>query len=185
MIAQVKENQKTLLRDCERTAERAAPVGTHVSRNKGRNRKERRTVRVFNTLRWFEKKTRAAWGRYIAAVIQVKRVRREFDAKRKAWTVSKEEAYYVATTFLTAKEAAAAIRRHWWIENKNHYVRDVSLGEDKSRIRVNPDRFVKLRSIALNIMRLNKVKNVGHEWYENVLSLEKVLTYHHLFCFRV
>jgi predicted transposase YbfD/YdcC len=37
-----------------------------------------------------------------------------------------------------ARKAADAVRRHWAIENKQHYTRDVTLCEDASRIRRNP-----------------------------------------------
>ncbi|VAX37316.1 hypothetical protein MNBD_UNCLBAC01-53, partial [hydrothermal vent metagenome] len=70
-----------------------------------------------------------------------------------------------------------AIRNHWSIENSNHYVRDVSMNEDKSRIRINSDIFARLRSFALNIMRSNDVKNIGAEMYGNALNLDNVLNY--------
>ena len=34
-----------------------------------------------------------------------------------------------------AKRLAGLVREHWGIENKLHYVRDVTLGEDASRVR--------------------------------------------------
>jgi predicted transposase YbfD/YdcC len=37
---------------------------------------------------------------------------------------------------LPAETFASAIRNHWAIENRNHWVRDVTLAEDASR---NPD----------------------------------------------
>ena len=39
---------------------------------------------------------------------------------------------------LPAEIFASAIRGHWAVENENHWVRDVTLAEDASRIRVNP-----------------------------------------------
>ena len=47
------------------------------------------------------------------------------------------------------------------IENRNHYVRDVSCDEDKSRIRDNPGIMARARSFALNIMRKNGITNVA------------------------
>lgn len=181
MIVQVKENQKKLLRSCEETAVRGSAADVWVSREpKGRNRKERRTVRVFHTLRHFSAPVKAQWSRYVDAVIEVTRVKKTFDTALKAWTKHTEVAYYVATAVLSARVCGEAIRRHWWIENTNHYVRDVSLNEDASRIRVNPDRMVVMRSFALNALRANRVKNVKQTLYENALSLEKLLTYEKL-----
>lgn len=180
MIVQVKENQKKLLRSCEETARRAQAADVWVSRNRGRNRKEKRVVRVFNTLRHFAAPVRAQWNRYVDAVIEVTRVKKTFDTALKVWKKHSEVAYYVATTQLAARVCGAAIREHWWIENKNHHVRDVSLHEDASRIRVNPDRMVVMRSFALNTLRANGVKNVKRALFENALSLEKLLTYEKL-----
>jgi hypothetical protein len=49
-------------------------------------------------------------------------------------------------------------------------VRDVTLGEDQSRIRTNPHIFAKLRSFALNILRYNQVDNVSLELFENSMN---------------
>jgi len=38
----------------------------------------------------------------------------------------------------SAIEFAKRIRGYWGVENKVHYVRDVTQGEDKSRIRTTP-----------------------------------------------
>jgi predicted transposase YbfD/YdcC len=67
--------------------------------------------------------------------------------------------------------------QHWGIENKNHYVRDVSLQEDASRIRKNPYNLSVLRSTAMNILRKNKVLNIKGELYENSLHWTKVFSY--------
>ena len=120
---------------------------------------------------------KTGWNGLIGCVIEVTRVKRAFDTKTKSWNKSVEVAYYVGTSLFSAIVCANAIREHWWIENKNHYVRDVSMNEDWSRIRTNPDKVVILRSIALNALRANGVKNVQRTLFENCLSLEKLLSY--------
>ena len=110
-------------------------------------------------------------------MIKVQRYRQLFDTKTKAWKNSDETSFYISTIVLTAQEFCLAIRNHWGIENRNHYVRDVTLGEDKSRIRTNPHIFAKLRSFALNILRHNQVDNVSLELFENAMNLDKVLNY--------
>jgi len=80
----------------------------------------------------------------------------------------------------TAPEFAKIIRNHWGIENSNHYVKDVSMSEDSSRIRNNPSVFAKLRSFTLNTMRANKVSNIRTELYLNCCNIENLLKYQYL-----
>jgi hypothetical protein len=61
---------------------------------------------------------------------------------------------------LPAETFASAIRGHWAVENENQWVRDVTLAEDASRIRVNPGVMARLRSQALNIARANGVETL-------------------------
>ncbi|MCK5491576.1 MAG: transposase [Candidatus Omnitrophica bacterium] len=108
---------------------------------------------------------------------KVERRREVFDTKAKKWKNSDETSFYISTTILSAKEFCVAIRNHWGIENSNHYVRDVSMNEDKSRVRINADIFARLRSFALNIMRSNGVENISSQMYGNALKLDNVLNY--------
>lgn len=55
----------------------------------------------------------------------------------------------------TAREFGSIIRGYWGVENKVHYVRDVTQGEDGSRIRTNPlpQIFAIDRNFTLNLYR--------------------------------
>ena len=68
---------------------------------------------------------------------------------------------------MQAEPAGKEVRGHWAIENSNHYVRDVTMGEDASRIRKNPGVFARIRSFAANILRKNptgkSVSQMRHE----------------------
>jgi predicted transposase YbfD/YdcC len=151
-IVQVKENQKMLFNDCLNiSATRRSLEIYDEPLNKSRNRIEQRTIHVFDSPAIGDKDK---W-QLVKAVIKVERKREIFDTKSKCWKRSDEISFYIATVSLSAKEFSGAIRSHWGIENSNHYVRDVSMGEDKARIRVNPHIFSMLRSFALNIMRIN------------------------------
>ena len=78
---------------------------------------------------------------------------------------------------LTAAQSAQIIRNHWGIENRLHYVRDVTLKEDASRIRRNPGIFALLRSFALNLLRFNGITNISLGLYDNALDFDRLLTY--------
>lgn len=181
VILQVKGNQKKLLENCQKATKKIEATDKYTSREKSRNRIETRKVEIYNnSLKYFTRNIRKQWGKYIKTIIKVKRTRKEFDAKTKKWKKSFEQSYYISTIELTAKESAKAIRGHWAIENRNHCVKDISMNEDKSRIRIQPDLFARLRSFALNVMRVNEVENVSQELYKNALNIERLFSYNKL-----
>jgi predicted transposase YbfD/YdcC len=63
---------------------------------------------------------------------------------------------------LTAKQALAAVRGHWQIENKLHWSLDVAFREDDSRLRAEnaAENFGVVRHVALNLLR-NVASKVG------------------------
>jgi hypothetical protein len=82
----------------------------------------------------------------------------------------------VANAMTTAAEAAEATRGHWGIENRLHYTRDVTMGEDASRIRCNPGVFARLRSFAYNILKANRIGTLAQDRYRAALAgLERLL----------
>lgn len=174
VIVQVKGNQKTLLNDCRVTAATRTPEQRYEEPlTKVRNRIERRAVEVFPTQ---EIKDSQKWA-LVNAIVKVTRHREVFNTRTKSWKTSDEISFYVSTIVLSAQDFCQVIRSHWGIENSNHYVKDVAMGEDQSRIRTNPHLFAKLRSFALNIIRANKVQNVSLELFNNCMNLENILNY--------
>jgi len=123
---------------------------------KAHGRIEQRTTEVYKNFI----ATDEDWKALLKELIVVKRSRETFDTKKKCWLDSSEISYYVSDVSLSAKLYNTAIREHWGVENKNHYVRDNTMGEDKSRIRINPINVATLRSTAMNVLRKNKVKNM-------------------------
>ena len=97
------------------------------------------------------------------------------SAKTGLWQRSTETALYLATTAISAVRAASAIRDHWTIENTSHYSRDVTLGEDRSRIRTNPGVFARLRSFAFNILKANRTDTLSQDRYRAGLAGVKKL----------
>jgi predicted transposase YbfD/YdcC len=134
--------------------EKARPLSgvQTVDQNK-RNRHETRIVGVFDAA---EAMRESEWEPYVAAVIQVERTVHAAVGATGLWRSSSETSFYLSNRPIDADAAARAIRKHWGIENKLHYVRDVTLGEDASRIRKNPGVFARIRSFAYNILRFNQ-----------------------------
>ena len=117
------------------------------------------------------------WYAHFCTLIEIQRHTEVFDTRRPDGVLRQETAYYVSTVTLSAADAAHAVRAHWGIENRLHYVRDVTLGADASRIRRNPGLFALLRSFALNLSRFNGVSNISLALYGNALNLDRLLAY--------
>ncbi|MBK1665763.1 hypothetical protein CKO38_14445 [Rhodospirillum rubrum] len=69
------------------------------------------------------------------------------------------------------------IREHGGIENRNHWVRDVTCGEGASRTRDDLDIIARTRSVTLNILRKNDVTNVAQALWAGSLNLDYILAY--------
>lgn len=74
-----------------------------------------------------------------------------------------ETRFYIASFIESAEQFARRIRGYWGVENKVHYVRDVTQGEDRSRIRMHnlPQSFAVARNFALNLYRSNAFSNMA------------------------
>ena len=110
-------------------------------------------------------------------VIRVKRLTLMRRAKDGMWERREDISFYVCSAPVSAKKSAEAIRGHWGVENKNHYVGDVAMLEDASRNRTNPGIFARARGFALNILRSNGEKNIADALWRNALNLNRPLAY--------
>lgn len=171
---QVKGNQPGLLRHCEHIAATAAPIVTADSRDLARNRQEDRRVEVYAPGAALDN---GEWAPLIAAIVRVTRFTLIRAAATGLWKQRAETAFYASSVMLPAEIFARAIRGHWAVENENHWVRDVTLAEDASRIRVNPGVMARLRSQALNIARANGVGNIAQALWSGAIDPAVTLSY--------
>jgi len=159
LIAQVKANQPALHHAVAALCDTAAPLDRACTTDKKRrSRDETRLVEVFAPA---DSLADTEWAGYVQAVIRVTRDVLHRSAATGMWRATSETALFVSDIILPAAACAKAIREHWSIENRLHYVRDGSFAEDASRIRCNPGIFARLRSFAANILRFNQVRNVS------------------------
>lgn len=76
---------------------------------------------------------------------------------------SVERRYYLSSLPLDVELFARAVRGHWGVENKLHWVLDVCFREDQSRVRTGyaAENLATLRRLALNLLKREKTKKRG------------------------
>ena len=69
--------------------------------------------------------------------------------------ISSERRYYLSSAKLSAKQFAAAVRAHWHVENRLHWVMDVVFHDDLMRLRTanGPANMAAVRHMSLNLIR--------------------------------
>jgi hypothetical protein len=99
---------------------------------------------------------------YLAQVFCIHRYTTDLNGKE-----LRSESAYGVTSLTTDKAKAAEIlnfnRHHWSIENKVHWVRDVTFDEDRSRIRkkAGPHVMASLRNLAISTLRMAGADNIA------------------------
>ncbi len=156
----VKDNQPALLADIRLVFEHAAVLADTISETRSSTmhgeRIEDRQLWTSTALVGY-----ADWP----GLQQVMKLERTVTNKRTR-PVRQEVAY--AVTSLPPPRAAARHllqlwRDHWHIENKLHYVRDVTFDEDRSQVRTGyiPQVMAAFRNLAISILRLLDYTNIA------------------------
>jgi predicted transposase YbfD/YdcC len=154
----VKLNTSRLWEDLDALDWNAVPV-QHETREKGHGRREHRTIQVMDAPAHIRR--RFPHARQVALIERyVTRTTRVRKGKRWIRTQVKSAVAVFIITSLDAREAAphhlaCYVRGQWTIENKVHYVRDVTYREDSSRVRTGPKPRIMatLRNLAIGLIR--------------------------------
>lgn len=156
-ILTVKANQPTLHAQLAALPWRAVPQATRDT-DRGHGRREIRTLKALTV------QTPGGLGfPHAAQALQIRRRKRRLDQPKRFTT----ETVYAITSLNVHQarpaELSAWIRGHWSIENKLHWVRDVTYDEDRSQIRTRtgPQVMAALRNAAIGILRLAGVTNIA------------------------
>ena len=151
-IAALKGNQPALFKDVKTNF---IPDSTVSLINKGHGRIEKRRVSICqspNDIRFWPG---------LKTIIRVQSERQTI--RHNHIEVQNETRYYISSLSTTAQEFSERIRGYWGVENKVHYVRDVTQGEDASRIRTKPlpQIFAIARNFTLNLYRSQMFENMA------------------------
>lgn len=87
-------------------------------------------------------------------------------------TESIEKRYFISSAKLSATRLLSTVRAHWGIENKLHWVLDVSFNEDGNRIENNgQENLATARKIALTLLKEEKTKlSIKRKIFKSALS---------------
>lgn len=175
-IFQVKKNQIKLYESARKFFSEMKITNEFIEENQGHNRKEKRIYQVLGVEGNIEEKYLFS---DMQSIIHVISYRQEKDREETC-----EDRYYISS--LKESELSViseSIRSHWHIENKLHYVLDVTLKEDESRITnlVGAENMLLFRRAVLSLLRQVKTKDtipcmlinaaLSDEYRSNIMSM--------------
>lgn len=150
-VLTVKANQKALYARLK--ALPWAKIPGHTRTQHGHGRRATRTIKVADVPAWIE----------FTGATQIAQLRRTATRKGKR-TV---EVVYLVTSADAATASpevlATWIQGHWEVENRLHWVRDVTFDEDRSQVRTGnaPRVMASLRNTAITLLRIHGHKNIA------------------------
>jgi predicted transposase YbfD/YdcC len=149
-IFTVKGNRGYLL--CKLTGLPWTSGTSHTSTDSGHGRREQRTIEVLPV----------PPGVKFPHAAQVFRLHRHVTCTTTG-TVYTETVHGITSLDTSPEQLAGHIRGHWHIENRLHWVRDVTYGEDASRIRTGnaPRVMAGLRNLAISTLRIAGHNNIA------------------------
>jgi predicted transposase YbfD/YdcC len=169
-VFQVLENQPNLFAALNALAWRQVPIAARTE-DRDRGRREVRTIQVIDAA----DHVRELFP-YVTQVFLIERRITEADQS------TYQAVLYV--TSLTATQAGPAdllayVRTHWTIENRVHWVRDVTFGEDASRVRTGnaPRVMAAFRNLAISLLRLAGTTNIAAALRYNARDDRRVLNH--------
>jgi predicted transposase YbfD/YdcC len=149
----LKGNQSTLCDDVQTFFEKP-PTSTHFEiaeqTDKGHGRIEIRRCKVTEDIDWL-RALHPQWHR-LTSIVEIESIR-EIKGKQ---TIEKR--YYISSLTANAHKVLHAVRHHWGIENKLHWVLDMTYGDDQSRIRKGnaPENMAIIKKVSINLIRAIK-----------------------------
>ena len=132
----------------------AAALQEFVTVEKDHGRLETRRYYQSDQLDWLEDKPKWEGLRSVGLVESIREINGQASVERR---------YFLSSLELDVKTFARAVRGHWGVENKLHWVLDVCFREDQSRARAGhaAENLATLRRLALNLLKRETTKKRG------------------------
>lgn len=121
----------------------------HKTVNKGHGRIEIRECYTFNPHQWSDYFRSLDKWKGLQSVVMVHSQRHVGDK------ITNDVRFFISSSPSNAKATLNAVRLHWEIENKLHWVLDIAFREDDSRVRIGhaSENMAVIRHMALNLLR--------------------------------
>lgn len=151
----MKDNQPTLKQDIAAIWDGAPlPPPQAIQESKHGNRRELRCLWVSDLLVGY-----SDWP-HLAQVCRLERLVRVKGRKTRdvAYAITSLPAHRA-----TPQELLALWRGHWGIENRSHWVRDVTFDEDRCQVRTGaaPQVLTAFRNLVISLLRLDHQQNIA------------------------
>ena len=183
----LKANRPVLFGDVEAffADPQASPLDTLETTDADHGRIEIRRHAVCHDIDWLFSNRRYADEPNFPHLATIARVETEVERNGK---IEREKRYYLSSATLDAKTFARAVRAHWGIENRLHWVLDVVFHDDLARLRSGhgPENMAVVKHMAMNLVRKpkdrhslktrRKLANLSHDYLENLLRQKTPLT---------
>ena len=150
----LKDNWSALAAEVERFFAEAepAPLARHQTVDNDHGRLEIRRHAVCHDVQWLisDRRFPGEWRFKDLAMIAMVEAETE-----RAGKTSIERRYYLSSASLSATQFASAVRAHWHVENRLHWVMDVVFHDDLMRLRTRngPANMAAVRHMSLNLIR--------------------------------
>ena len=147
----VKANTPTMYRELKKLPWKDVPA--HTTTTSGHGRRVTRTIKVIDVPDWIE----------FFGAVQVAQLRRTVTTK----TSRTVEVVYLITSAdhiaAPPHTLASWVQGHWGIENRLHWVRDVTFGEDHSQVRTGraPQVMATCRNLVIGLARIDGWTNIA------------------------
>ena len=153
-LLSLKDNWPALCAEVERFFADSDPgtLDRHKTTDGDHGRIEVRRHAVCHDIEWLTSDRRFPGEWRFDGLAMVAMVESEIERGGK---IGVERRYYLSSAKLSAKQFAAAVRAHWHVENRLHWVMDVVFHDDLMRLRTRngPANMAAVKHMSLNLIR--------------------------------